>query len=61
MEKKICKNSRKIQEKWRILKNEYHFLTINCLEHILKKLEYIQSLNQNENIFLLSYCTVVYV
>lgn len=50
-----------IQEKWQILKNEYHFFIINCLEHILKKLEYIQSLNQNANNFLLSYCTVVYV
>lgn len=52
MEKKICKNSRKMKnfKKW-----------ISFLEHILKKLEYIQSLNQNENIFLLSYCTVVYV
>lgn len=50
-----------IQEKWRILKNEYHFFIINCLELILKKLEYIRSLNQNENNFLLSYCTVVYV
>lgn len=26
-----------IQEKWRILKNEYHFFIINCLELILKK------------------------
>lgn len=50
-----------IQEKWQILKNEYHFFIINCLELILKKLEYIRSLNQNENNFLLSYCTVVYV
>lgn len=50
----VYTNSRKIMNL-----NKWHFFPINYLDYI-NKLKGIQSLKQNENNFLLSYCRVVY-